>query len=343
MSNNIITLIYNSQQDWLAVANVIKKIYLDLYLNDDTIQLYNLNTTSSETIDTELENLYNLGRRKFVGFAASQLLESCLNFFGRHADTVCITVGSTIEKTFGSNIFRPQFSDNKYLRTFELSKRLDSYTKMILLEEQDNEWSHIFVQNIQTFFGEKYTYETHIINTLDYDESKIILDNIFSNLTSHDIIAPIFSLNTDNFIRIVNESNVSKMEMFCGDGMFGFDATLTTTERTIFAQKASIFVTIFYGNGSIYNVIYNNSFAINIIDVISAIRKNPDMSVRNAFNNYLGYNGLLTLNETNTRQYGKIIILNYGEDNNVGWKSHYVYENDSNLGEIIAICDNKLY
>ena len=221
----------------------------------------------------------------------------------------------------------------------------EDYDNMYIIIEQNNNWSLTFAQNIQNIFGDKFTYNVTTIDINNYEQSRTTLINIFNNMTNTDILAPLIMNKTENFVRIVNESNVNKMMMYSGDKIYGFENNefLTEQELITFASKVNLNIAIFNGFDSIYRQIYKSPFAINLIDVINVIKTTETNKLSDTFETYIGYNGLMTLNNINTRQYGKIVIINYGYENKNEWDVQYIYENDIKLGEVIYIGNKNKY
>lgn len=336
LENNKIAIIYNSKHDWQETVAVIKNIYNDLYAKKHNIILYDINSTDSNEINNKLNNLYNQGIKKYVGFSSSELLNDSTNFFDTHKDTICFSVGSTIVKTYPNNIIRPQMSDLNYIKAIDKSNILANYNKIFIIEEFGNDWSTSFVNNIESYFGDRFTYE-HIILNLGTDVSSQIT-NIINSMDDKSILAPIISLNIDNFIKIINSIQTTKIiNMFCGDGIFGFK------NDAIFASKVNLIIPIFYGATSDYLLKYKNPFAINIIDSIEFIKNVSKFdNINYKTSNFIGFNGPLSLDDNNMRKYGRIIVIVFGNNVN-NWIIKNIYENDLLLGELITTGNMNIY
>lgn len=341
-NKNKILFIYNSQNDWLTLVKKSKILINDIYKHDNDIILYDLNTIDPNDIDRQMNKLYDNGYRIFIGFTSSELLDKCVPFFETHKDALGVSISSTINKKFPKNILRTAFSDEYYMKAIKKSKLLDKYKKIIIIEEKNNDWSKKFSEDIKIVFGPKYIYEHNLIDLNDERNARKIIDNIITKVDDTTIIAPIISIGVDEFIKIFGETKTNKIiNAFCGDGLFGFN--VKSNNSILFSKKINLTVPIFYGNYSKYIDIYNDPFAINIIDIIDVIRRNKYMNDANKIDfSGIGYNGLIDLDENNVRKYGKILLLNFG--NNISnWRVSFVYENDKKLGELISNTDMRLF
>lgn len=343
MSNrNKILFIYNSKNDWMTIVDKSKSLINELYSHDKDIILYDLNTNDPMNIILQMNKLYDKGFRIFIGFASSELLDRCVPFFNAHMDTICVSISSTIDKKFPKNILRSSFSDKYYLNALKKSKQLDKYKKIIIIEEKNNDWSEKFSKDIKTVLGTQYIYEHYFVDLRDKNKTRETINGIVAKIDDTTIIAPIISIGVESFIEIFNNLETNKIiNAFCGDGLFGFDVK---TDKSIqFSKKINLTVPIFYGNYSKYIDIYNNPFVINIIDIVDVMRRNRYVSDINKIDfSGIGYNGLVDLDENNSRKYGKIVILKFGE-NVSNWRVQTVYENDKKLGELVSSADMRIF
>jgi ABC-type branched-subunit amino acid transport system substrate-binding protein len=140
--NNTVLLLELTGNGLILQDRAILRTFKDIKENEyfrnkglENIEIYDTNSKIETTISL-LNDLYNRGKRIFIGFNRSTILTGVIEWFESHEDTYGISITSTSPTlNIKKNIYRMIPPDNKIIETYLLY--LNNYKKIIC------SWLHI--------------------------------------------------------------------------------------------------------------------------------------------------------------------------------------------------------
>jgi hypothetical protein len=302
-----IAFIYSTVDGW-TFGDIKCKEFIDNEKLPDGVRIISVDVGSFDNVVLEMQKMYNIGVRHFIGMSGGEIIEKADPFIAKHPDAFILSCGNTLtELQHGrKNVFRLALSDLENLMALDKVYKLKT---PLVLYEKGELWAKSMAHDTLKLWPES--------KLVEYDPKKLIIEQLPKYDGDVMILTAIYNENVSKIA-----DNYPKSRLFLGDGSYGFEID----------SHREFNLPIYYGYDSSILEKYKIPYVPNIYDSILAIKYSLEHDIPIKDISTVGINGIIHFTENNMRKYGRIALARF---KNRTWSYTHIYSDDS-LGKCVA-------